>query len=402
LLGASVLADISLFSLTPLSIWFWLLCAIALLWIKRHRDITIGKREPVLSDQDAQTLSTDPDLPTVSMVVAGKDEAENIERCLRGLLAQQYPKLQLICVNDRSDDATGQIMDRVAAEDERLTSVHVQHLPEGWFGKNNAMRLGLEQATGEWLCFTDADCQFDSSHLIEAAVRYAQRHDVEFLSVLPQLEAGTFWERVIQPVAGAIMIYWTPPQKVNNPASPIAYANGAFMLMRRDAYERLGQHEAVKATLNEDMHFARRAKQVGVRLHVMRGGIMYRVRMYVGFKAAWRGWSRIFYGCFGSMPRLIASAGLLIVGSLSAWLSVLLAPVLLTSGWVVSLAGLAAGAAQISVMWRFYALSGLPASLAITYPLGAVLVLGMLINSMGKALGAVKTTWRGTTYKGGH
>lgn len=397
-----MLAEFTPFALSPFTLWFWLLCGITLLWLKRHRDINLGQREPILSDQDAESHDGESELPTVSMLVAGKDEAENIERCLRGLLAQQHPQLQLICINDRSDDDTGAIMDRVAAEDQRLTSVHVKELPEGWFGKNNAMRLGLEQATGEWLAFTDADCQFDSPHLIEAALRYARRNDIAFLSVLPQLEAGTFWERVIQPVAGAIMIYWTPPQKVNNPASSVAYANGAFMLMRRDAYEQLGKHEAVKATLNEDMHFARRAKQLGVRLHVLRGGDMYRVRMYVGFKAAWRGWSRIFYGCFGTMPRLIASAGLLLVGSISPWLSVLLSPLAGNAGLWIAGAGLVACAAQVSVMWRFYALSGLPSPLSLTYPVGAGLVLGMLGNSMGKALGASRTTWRGTTYSGGH
>lgn len=397
-----MLAEFSIFSLSPLALWFWLLCGIALLWLKRHRDINLGKREPILSDEDAQSTAGEAELPTVSMLVAGKEEEENIERCLRGLLAQEYPELQLICVNDRSEDKTGEIMDRVAAEDERLTSVHVKELPDGWFGKNNAMRLGLEKASGEWLAFTDADCQFHSTHLIEAALRYARRNQIEFLSVLPLLEAGTFWERVIQPVAGAIMIYWTPPQKVNDPKSSTAYANGAFMLMTREAYEKLGEHEAVKATLNEDMHFARRSKQLGVRLHVLRGGDMYSVRMYVGFKAAWRGWSRIFYGCFGTMRRLVASAALLIFGSLFAWISLLLSPLAGVASAPIAIAASLACTAQISVMWRFYQLSGLPSSLSLTYPVGAVLVLGMLGNSMTKAMGASRTTWRGTTYTGGH
>jgi cellulose synthase/poly-beta-1,6-N-acetylglucosamine synthase-like glycosyltransferase len=395
-----LIAEIALFSLSPLSLWFWMMCLIALLWLKRHRDVSIGSREHTLDESDARGARDA--LPTLSMLVAGKEEAANIERCLRGLLAQDYPNLQLIAINDRSEDQTGAIMERVAAEDDRLTALHVTELPDGWFGKNNAMRLGLERATGEWLCFTDADCEFDSPKLLHAAVSFALENKIEFLSVLPKLETGTFWERVIQPVAGAILVYWTPPQKVNNPRKATAYANGAFMLIHRDAYARLGGHEAVKATLNEDMHFARRAKQVGVRLHVLRGGDLYRVRMYTGFRAAWRGWSRIFYGCFGSLGKIVASSAMIIIGSLSPYISLLLSPLSGAAAAPIAMAAGFAVLAQMTVMWRFYQLSGITPILAVTYPLGAALVFAMHLNAMSKAVGVTRTTWRGTTYAGGH
>ncbi len=381
------------------AVWFWLTLLIGLIWLKRHIDINQGQAEPALCADDARTPADE--LPELSMLVAGKEEEANIERCLTGLLAQDYPRLQLIAVNDRSEDRTGEILDEVAAGDERLTAVHVKELPAGWFGKNNAMREGLERATADWFCFTDADCKFDSTKLLAAAVSYAERENIEFLSVLPELEALTFWECVVQPVAGAIMVYWNPPRKVNSPDSSCAYANGAFMLMRREAYERLGGHDAVKATLNEDMHFARRAKALGVRLRVIRSRNLYRVRMYTGLTRIWRGWSRIFYGSFGTMTRLIRSALLMTVASLSPYVTLVLSP-LVGANWP----WLAAAAAltilvQQSVLWRFYKLSGLAGPWALTYPLGTICCIGMTFNAMSKALGTTQTNWRGTTYTGG-
>ena len=386
------------FACGGLTIWFWITCLIGLVWLKRHIDLNRGRNEPVLRPDEPGVDAAD--LPSLSMLVAAKDEQENIARCVEGLLAQDYPRLQLIVANDRSHDRTGEIIDELAARDSRLTAVHVRELRPGWFGKNNAMREGLARATGDWLCFSDADCAYDSPHLLSAAMRFSLRERVDFLSVLPRLEAGTFWERVVQPVAGAIMVFWFPPQKVNSERSQRAYANGAFMLMPRRTHAAIAGHEAVKATLNEDMHMARRAKEAGLRLRVIRGGEMYHVRMYVGLKQIWRGWSRIFYGCFGTFPRLLISVLMLSVFSLSPYvtlLAALLAPS--TWPWLPAAAGFAV-VAQQSVLWRFYQVTGSAPVWALSYPLGAALSLGMTLNAMRRLLGST-TTWRGTTYTGG-
>lgn len=384
--------------------WFWITCLIAAVWLKRHLDLNRAARDALVSDADAERAEADaaggPGWPTVSVLVAAKDEERNIQRCASGLLRQDYPRFRLILIDDRSQDRTPALIDALAAADPRVTALHVTELPAGWFGKNNAMRTGVEVAEGEWLCFSDADCEFQSPKLLRAAVGFAQRAGVEFLSVLPRLEAHSFWERVIQPVAGGVLVFWFPPQKVNDPRSRVAYANGAFMLMTRAAYERLGGHAAVRATLNEDMHFARRAKQAGVRLRVVRNLGMYSVRMYAGFHEIWRGWSRIFFGCFGTLARLIASVVVLSIFSLSPYVT--LAASMsndLTRTWMLP-AAVAAIVAQQSVLWRYYPVSGLPPYLALTYPLGAAVCLAMIVNAMTRAAGGA-TTWRGTTYRGG-
>ncbi|MBU0638153.1 MAG: glycosyltransferase family 2 protein [Planctomycetes bacterium] len=379
--------------------WAVLLCLIGLVWLRRHIELNRARREPVLAPSDADG---DPAaLPSLSVLVAGKDEESNIGRCLEGLLAQDYPRLQVIVINDRSADRTGEIIDEWAKRDPRVVAVHVTELRAGWFGKNNAMRAGQTHATGAWLCFSDADCVYDSPKLLAAAVRFALREQVGFLSVLPRLEASTLWERVVQPVAGAIMVLWNPPQKVNDPRSSRAYANGAFMLLARPAYEAIGGHEPVKATLNEDMHMARIAKQVGVRLRVILGGGMYRVRMYTGFAQIWRGWSRIFYGCFGTLPRLLASIVMLSVFSISPYVTLLASPLAGAEWWRLGVPAAFAIVAQQTVLWRFYRVSEMAGGWALTYPLGALVCLGMTLSAILKALGAAGTTWRGTTYTGG-
>ncbi len=392
------------FSTTAAAVWFYLTILIGAVWIRRHFQMNQAVRDAVLSERDAEPLPApappDAPLPRLTLLVAGKDEEPNIERCLRSILAQDYPDLQVIAINDRSADRTGEIIDRLAAHDPHLTPIHVEHVRDGWFGKNNAMREGMQRATGEFLCFTDADCTFDSPKLLAAAVRFAQRGAIDFLSVLPRLEASSFWERVVQPPAGALLVFWFPPTRVNNPKSHVAYANGAFMLMTRAAYDRLGGHEFAKATLNEDMHLARRAKSIGLRLRVIRNRDLYRVRMYTGLAQIWRGWSRIFYGCFGTFPRLLVTLLFLSVFSLSPYLSLALSPVAgADAAWIAAAAAFAI-AAQQSILWRFYRLSGLAPAWALTYPLGGALCLCMILNAM-RRLGRTRTTWRGTTYQGG-
>jgi glycosyltransferase involved in cell wall biosynthesis len=372
--------------------------AIGLVWLRRHIDLNRARTQKILSEEDASCAPAT--WPRLTVLVAAKDEEHNIARCVESLLAQDYPDLQVVAINDRSSDRTGEILDALAARDARLTALHVDHLPEDWFGKTNAMRVGVERAGGELLCFTDADCTFDSPRLLRAAVAHAQREGLQFLSVLPRLETHGLLEKIVQPVAGALMVFWFPPAKVNDPAKPHAYANGAFMLMSRASYDEIGGHAAVRRTLNEDMHMARAAKRAGIRLQVVPGGDLYRVRMYSGFRQIWRGWTRIFYGCFGTLPRLIATVLVLSIFSLSPYLTLLVSPLVPAGGGWLALAAGFAIVVQQTVLMRFYRVSGARAAWAPSYVLGAVMCLAMMLNAMTR-VGGRTVRWRGTSYRGG-
>jgi cellulose synthase/poly-beta-1,6-N-acetylglucosamine synthase-like glycosyltransferase len=391
-----------------LLLWAWLGATLltCLVWASRHLQINRANRlMPPL--HSGLYSGPQPPLPSVSLLVAAKDEADNIEACLASLLRQDYPGLQIIAVNDRSGDATGQIMDRMATGDGRLCAVHVAELPDGWFGKNHAMREGVRRATGEWLCFTDADCVQVSVRSLTVAMRFALARGADFLSVLPAHDAHGFWENVIQPACSGIMMIWFKPMDVNNPRRKAAYANGAFMLMRRSCYDAIGGHEAVRLELNEDMHMARRAKAAGHRLLVVSNDDLYTVRMYQSLAGIWNGWTRIFLGCFGTLRRLAVSFALVIAFTLLPWVAALTWAVATVAGlplpapWAfLGPAAWAAGALQLSVTVRFYALNHTPRWCGLLYPIGAAVGCGALANAIRRLLRKRTVTWRGTTYTG--
>jgi cellulose synthase/poly-beta-1,6-N-acetylglucosamine synthase-like glycosyltransferase len=391
-----------------MTIWIGLLVGILLVWLTRHIELArAGKQVVTLRPSDARGAL--PSVPKVSVLVAAKDEEANIGTCAATWLTQDYPDYEVIIIDDRSTDRTGEILRDIRKSDPHganLQVLTVQELPAGWAGKNNAMRMGIQSARGQWLLLSDADCRQTCDQTISVAMNYALREKVDLLSILPVLDTQTVWERIIQPVAGAVMVYWFNPVKVNDPAGKAAYANGAFMLIRKDAYEAVGGHAAVRRQLNEDLHMAKLIKQQGLRLRVVQSEGLYLTRMYRNFHETWRGWSRIFYGCFGSVGRLLISMMFLLVMSLLPWFS-------LAAGW----AAVAAGAggrwrwvaymstatilAQLSVLTRFYKISKSHVRYVITWPIGAALCVGMLTSAIFKTLGWTGTAWRGRVYTQG-
>jgi len=320
------------------------------------------------------------------------------------MLDQDYPNFEMIVCNDRSVDDTPKIVQRLADEDPRLRLVNITDLPDGWCGKNNAMQTGIATTDGQWICMIDADCRQVSRRTLSVAMQYARDSEADLLSVLPRLEMKSWWENVVQPVCSGVMMIWFPPDKVNDPHAPNAYANGAFILIRRSAYEAIGTHEAVKDRLNEDMHMARLIKQANLQLRVIRGDNLYLVRMYTSFMQIIRGWSRIFYGTFGTLRRLVISLAVVTIMGLLPYLAAGAGAAGWACGaepawpwWMLSIAGLSAITMQLSVMYRFYKLINARPGLFWTYPIACIVAMWALIGSLTK-LGGAKVVWKNTGY----
>ena len=387
--------------------WLVLLVLIGLVWLSRHAQIAQARRAERALSSTTYTAPP-PEAPRISVLVAAKDEEKNIAACVESFLTQDYQDFELIVINDRSEDRTGPILGEIQRRHpDRMRVVSITSLRDGWFGKNNAMHEGVAASTGEWLCFADADCTQTSRKTLSAAVQECRHQGTDFLSILPVLITKSFWERIIQPVCAAIMMIWFRPRKVNDPRSSAAYANGAFMLMRRDVYDAIGGHNAVRAEMNEDIHLARIAKQGGFRLQVIQNDDLYTTHMYSSLAAAWRGWSRIFYGCLGTFRRLFIALAVLSVLSLGPWVSWFAAAAGVWRSdadesaqwwrWVLIVATIAVLLEQ-SVMARFYKLVRMPVVYSFGYLLGAILTWGMLVSAISKLAGAA-ITWRGTTYR---
>jgi len=165
---------------------------------------------------------------------------------LQSLLNQDYPNFEVIAVDDHSTDSTGDIMRTLSQENAHLKVLKAADLPEDWLGKPFALHQAFKIAQGEYLLFTDADLVFQSTTL-NTAVHVMRERELDLLTLMPQAEFGSFWERAVQPVIFGFIASLTRFKNVNNPDHKSAMGFGAFLMFRRAAYEKIGGHEAGKA-----------------------------------------------------------------------------------------------------------------------------------------------------------
>jgi len=373
---------------------------VLLVWLARHFTILRIDRE---SPQVGEPSRPPEDPPLVSVIVAAKDEEDNIESCVTSILKQDYPKFELIVVDDRSEDRTPEILRRLCETDQRLSIIGINELPPGWSGKNHALHQGVVAARGKWLLFVDADSCLSPSNLT-SALSYALFSKADMLSLIPLLRNKTFWEKVLVPYLSGILLLRFPLAKVNNPGKKTAMALGQYILIRRRAYELIGGHEAVKSVLLEDVSMARRIKEKGLNLHLAFGKRVLSNRMYKDFKAIWRGWVRIFYMVFVQRKHSFASTLFLIpLLMLFPAASPLIAIVHLLGSpglWAWGLLALTilVNIVLITALGKFYRLTSGQGSWAIFYPLAGAIGLGIILAVCVKGLFKRPISWRGTTY----
>ncbi len=217
------------------------------------------------------------DVPRVSVIVPARDEAAGIEQTLRTLLASDYANLQIVAIDDRSQDDTGSIMDRVAGDDSRLQVVHIQELPDGWLGKNHAMHVGAKAADGQLLLFTDGDIVFELA-AIGLAVQYLRHAKIDHLTLMPSMIVGGYWETALVGFFGVLFTMGTQPWLVSTQVRFAYVGVGAFNLVRQAAYEKFGGHEPIRLDVLDDVKLGKLVKQSGHRQDVMVAGDLVSVR----------------------------------------------------------------------------------------------------------------------------
>lgn len=344
--------------------------------------------------------------PSVSVLIPAKDEAVQIEKCVRSVLKQDYPNFDVIVIDDRSTDGTGTILDDMSSQDPRLKVVHLKEgsLPPGWGGKSFALHNGLMQAKGDWLLFVDADVQLEPD-VMGATIAWALNRKFDLISLLPKFVSGTISEGVLQPLAGAATSAMFVIALTNSNVWPkTAFANGQYLMVRRDAYEAIGGHEAIRGTLSEDVAIARMLKMAGYRPRLGWGDSWATVRMYEGFGAIFRGWSRNFYvGSLGKPWRILGLMAFLVLCCWSVFASAgwgwyrIENPVIAWGGhgWIASaIAHYVMMTVSVALMY-FWA--GEPIWYALLFPLGGLFLFTVCIKSLWICMTG-KVTWRGTQY----
>jgi chlorobactene glucosyltransferase len=296
-------------------------------------------------------------LPSLSIIIPARDEAGNISGCLKSILGQNYPAhlLEIIVVDDNSTDETVEIVKRAQSLSTNIGLVSAPKLPDGWLGKPHACWLGAAQAQGDWLCFIDADVRLHPNLLTSALVDALQNR-AEFLSLHPHQEMRTFGERFLMPPAFMGLLILMDFERINDPDSRAAMANGQFILARRDRYFDFGGHRSVKDKVLEDVELARQAKRSGLPIRLLTGGELIHTRMYSSVSAVWQGLTRGVVDIAGGP--LFASAT---IGStiLVAWLPLILPVWLLFSSAIPAVAQTAALALVVLTSALWYASLGM-------------------------------------------
>jgi len=333
--------------------------------------------------------------PLVSVIIPARNEARNIERCVRSILAATYPNIEIIVVDDRSTDGTGDLVERLGGS---VRLVRGAELPAGWFGKQWALVQGYRVARGELLLFADADTKHEPELIARAvAARAAER--VDLFSVIPRQETVTFWERLIQPqVFVALGARVGDLRRLNRTRTEWnAIANGQFLLVTRESYEAVGTHEAVKHSVADDLMLAQTYVRHGRDIFLALAVEYMQTRMYGSLREILEGWTKNL--ALGAplmappvpwiralFPYVMWMPALLWIGPPIAWA---------LFGW--DFAAIATVASLITWM-GIYAGERAPVQYALLYPLGAGMVAFIMMRSAWR--GGRTVEWKGRTYRG--
>jgi chlorobactene glucosyltransferase len=342
--------------------------------------------------------------PLVSVIVPARDEAHNIVGCLTSLAGSSYPAFEIIVVDDRSSDGTGNLARGVPPGGaERVVVIDGEELRAGWLGKPWACFQGAREARGELLLFTDADT-VHGPDLLSRAVAGLEEDGADLFTVLGRQVMETFWEKLVQPQIFFTMTLRFPrfESLARNDRWREAIANGQFMLFRREAYDHIGGHEAVKDEVAEDLVLAQVVKRAGYALRIRGAQEELATRMYRSLPHLVEGWSKnIVMGGLQTMPRALRPfvPPVAFLGGVGLWL---VPPVMLA----VSLAGFAGPAwltwsatvCGISVLiWaHFMSRMDAPVSYAPLYPLGALVGSYIFLRSWSRGRHVV---WKGRSYE---
>ncbi len=344
--------------------------------------------------------------PLISVCIPARNEERNIRACVEAILGQHYPNFEIIVLEDRSTDATGDILASLAAQNDKLKVINGSDLPKGWAGKPHALFQASAAARGDWLCFVDADT-FLSSTTLSSCYAKAIETKADMFTIMTFQIMGSFWEKVVMPLVMTALSVGFSPRKVNDPNSKDAIANGQFILIKRSVYDAIGGHKSVKDQIVEDKAIAEQVKWNGYRLIVANGYSVAKTRMYTSLPEMWEGWTKNIYLGLSDRPSLM------LLGAFGAFILLVAALVLplwplfgvywyLHGGGWLALAVIA----KSLILWTviIYARArvalgmGISAWYAFTLPLGSAVFATMMFISAWKVISGKGVNWKGRIY----
>ncbi len=349
-------------------------------------------------------------LPSLSVVVTARDEADQIESTVRRLLEQRYPEIEIVVVDDRSTDGTGAILDRLRdglrAGEERLRIVHNRDLPEGWLGKCHACHLGASRARGDWILFTDGDVSIDDPDLLARVVAHAEAGRLDHVAVFPDLRPMTPLQAGLVAAFGQIFILGARLEEMERDRPRGGGGIGAFNLVRRAAYDRIGGHRPLRMDLVDDFKLGMLLKESGARQRFFNGAGIVRCRWHRGARNVILGLEKNFFSGFNfSIAYLAAATSMLAAltfgpAFVGAAVTVLTRgdapPSTLAAAWLPFVFQIAAMLAGHLREARRYGYG--PLTLTLLHPVSIVLLIAAAWNSALSTLRQGGVRWRDTFY----
>ncbi len=382
---------------------------LALAWFSRIVDAAIGMPSVVdVSqpewDQRSASGNSASGKPRVSIIVPARNEEEAIEQSLTRLLELDYDNYEVIAVDDRSTDRTGEIMDKVSQNPHPLAksarrmghpTLHVIHhceLPAGWLGKTHAMWTAANQAEGDWLLFTDADVLFKPDSL-RRAVAYAEAERADHVVLFPQMIMKRPGEYMMIAFFQTMFVFGHRPWKVADPKSQDHMGVGAFNLIRRSAYESIGTYEALRMEVLDDMKLGKVVKNAGFAQRNVFGADLISIRWANGAMGMVNNLTKNFFAVlsFQWWRTLVSAFGLAFLNLMPFF------GVWLAHGWErlpYAIALLSMFAIYVGMSWH----SKVPAYYFVLHPVSTMLFVYTLLLSMIQTLRNDGIIWRGTRY----
>lgn len=340
-------------------------------------------------------LSPNQTSPLVSILIPARNEETRLPDCLDSLLAQDYPHLEWIVLNDHSTDQTARVVETRRQREPRLRLIEGQDLPPGWTGKAWACHQLSREARGDYLLFTDADTRHEPQAL-SSALDHLLRHRYGLLSLWPRQIAVTWSERWVIPFVH-VLILWFMPHWLKLRHRSLGAANGQFLLFRRDAYDAIHGHESVRSHLVEDVALGREILLGGHRLGNADGSHLVSCRMYESFGGIWEGFTKNLRAGFeDSLSGFIVTGILIVTLLILPFLWAFISWIAGWPAWIVQTT-LAQAALVLLLRWLLAVRVGQPRTVILLHPLAATLCMAIALNSwIQTARGRV--TWKGRTY----
>ncbi len=372
----------------------WLAGAfLGLVWTWRMLDAAFGmSRVADISQPEWDCMPVEP--PRVSVIVPARNEEADIEATLAHMLALDYPNREVIAVNDRSTDRTGEIIERVAAAAPAGTMkvIAIDELPAGWTGKTHAMWTAGNQATGEWLLFTDADVLFKPD-VLRRALAYAVSECADHAVVLPRMIMKSWGERMMIAFFQTLFVFGHRPWKVADSKAKDHMGVGAFNLIRRPVYDALGTYRALRLEVLDDMKLGKVVKNGGYAQRNVFGGDLVSVRWAKGALGVVDNLTKNFFAVMSFRWPLAVAGGLTL-----AFMNLMpFAGILLAHGW-------ARGGYALALFAIFCIYAGMsrrsdiPPYYFLLHPVSSTLFVYTMVRSTCLTLWRGGVVWRGTFY----